>query len=346
MSIFGIISTFTKTYEAFLVVRFFEGFFFTASVVVVWVLASECVAVKQHSFAATIFGCFWVAGYCAVALLAKLVPGWRVASWCVCIPTAVFSLIFWRTIPESFHFLAEHGKSVDLRAWLRKAAPNVFHLSLINIAGNDHGKERNFHQFINFMQENTMYIRYTLASAVIWIISFMSYMGMSMYSVYLGGDVYYNYVLSGIVELPAYFMAPILLDRFGRKKTFIMVNLFNCFCFVALGTVNYHNRTVFVSMWMLTKMGVTGSFMYLFVYGSEIFPTVIRNTAMGLCAVCSNLGATLGPHVRHTDVYHPSAPWAIFGASSLITVILTFCLPETKPRKKGTSSDESLIEPL
>ncbi|CAD5220888.1 unnamed protein product [Bursaphelenchus okinawaensis] len=303
MSILGIISTFSKSYEAFLVVRFFEGFFFTASVVIVWVLASECVAVKQHSIAATIFGCFWVCGYCSVGILTRLVPGWMVASWCVAAPSAVLSLVQWRSVPESFHFLAEHDKSVDLRAWLRKASPNVFHLSLINHIGNDNVKKRDLHQFLSFIKENMTYLGYLGASAVIWIISFMIYMGMSMYSVYLGGDVYYNYILSGLVELPAYFMAPLLLDKLGRRATFISVNLFNGILFIILAFINYHNRSVFITTWMVTKMGVAGSFMYLFVYGGEIFPTVIRNSAMGICAVCSNLGATIGPHVRHTESY-------------------------------------------
>lgn len=48
------------------------------------------------------------------------------------------------------------------------------------------------------------------------MINFMLYMGMSMYSTYLGGNAYVNYLISGLVELPAYFAGPLLLNRFGR----------------------------------------------------------------------------------------------------------------------------------
>lgn len=45
----------------------------------------------------------------------------------------------------------------------------------------------------------------------------MLYMGMSMYSTYLGGNAYTNYLISGLVELPAYFAGPLLLNRFALQ---------------------------------------------------------------------------------------------------------------------------------
>ena len=41
----------------------------------------------------------------------------------------------------------------------------------------------------------------------------MIYNGMSLFSTALVGDPYINYVLSGIVEIPAYVLAPELLNR-------------------------------------------------------------------------------------------------------------------------------------
>jgi hypothetical protein len=44
----------------------------------------------------------------------------------------------------------------------------------------------------------------------------------------------------------------------------------------------------------LAKFGVTSTFGYLFVYGSEIFPVIIRNMAMTVFVGFSSLGAAFG----------------------------------------------------
>lgn len=150
------------------------------------------------------------------------------------------------------------------------------------------------------------------------IVNFTTYFGNSFYSIHLGGNAYENYLLSGLVELPALFIAPFLLDKFGRKQSFILASFFNVCCFGLLAFVNhckfafktvcnlFHNpvflvnRQFFIPIWLLAKFGASATFNFMLVYNSEIFPTIIRNSAMGLCAVCSNLGAAVGSHVFYT----------------------------------------------
>ena len=46
----------------------------------------------------------------------------------------------------------------------------------------------------------------------------MVYYGLSLNSGNLAGDFYLNFLLSGLVEFPAYTLCLLLLDRIGRKK--------------------------------------------------------------------------------------------------------------------------------
>jgi hypothetical protein len=71
------------------------------------------------------------------------------------------------------------------------------------------------------------------------VINFATYFGQSFYSIHLGGNAYTNYLLSGLVELPALFIAPFLLDKFGRKRSSILASFFNTCCFGFLAFINH-----------------------------------------------------------------------------------------------------------
>ena len=53
----------------------------------------------------------------------------------------------------------------------------------------------------------------------------MVYYGLSLNTGNLGGDFYLNFFLSGIVEIPAYILCLLLLERTGRKS-------FHAFCMI------------------------------------------------------------------------------------------------------------------
>lgn len=46
----------------------------------------------------------------------------------------------------------------------------------------------------------------------------MTYYGLSWNAIDLGSNIYLNFIISGLVEFPAYTFLILALDRFGRKK--------------------------------------------------------------------------------------------------------------------------------
>ena len=49
----------------------------------------------------------------------------------------------------------------------------------------------------------------------------MAYYGLSLNSSYLAGDAYLNLFLVGIIEIPAFALCLLLLNRVGRKKVHV-----------------------------------------------------------------------------------------------------------------------------
>ena len=50
---------------------------------------------------------------------------------------------------------------------------------------------------------------------------------------------------------------------------------------------------------MVGKLGIAGAFAIIWIYSSELFPTVIRNSGMGTSSVCAGLGGVLAPYIAN-----------------------------------------------
>ena len=50
-------------------------------------------------------------------------------------------------------------------------------------------------------------------------------------------------------------------------------------------------------MLMLGKSGASGAFSVIYIYTSELFPTSVRNTAVGVCSMTGRVSAMLAPQL-------------------------------------------------
>ena len=48
-------------------------------------------------------------------------------------------------------------------------------------------------------------------------------------------------------------------------------------------------------------MGASGAFAIIYVYTAEMFPTVVRGTALGLCSLAGRIGGVIAPLVSRND---------------------------------------------
>lgn len=51
------------------------------------------------------------------------------------------------------------------------------------------------------------------------------------------------------------------------------------------------------SLEMLGKLGVTAAFCVVYAVTSELFPTVVRNMAMGTCSMTARIGSIVSPFI-------------------------------------------------
>ncbi|NWU90918.1 S22AD protein, partial [Upupa epops] len=77
------------------------------------------------------------------------------------------------------------------------------------------------------------------------------------------------------------------------------------------------------------KFAATASFSTSYVYSAELFPTVIRQTGVGLCSTLARVAGIMAPLIRLLSQYHRAIPMAIYGSAPVVVGMLCFLLPET-----------------
>jgi hypothetical protein len=141
----------------------------------------------------------------------------------------------------------------------------------------------------------------------IWFSVSLCYYGVTYYIPNLYGDKYLNFILSGGIELAAYLLAFVILGGFGRQGPLIAyLVLSGAICvaivcvktFVPPGSGGFDAAGLVTGLALVGKATIVSCFCTIFIYSSEIFPTVIRSVGVGTCTFFGRVGSLLAPQVR------------------------------------------------
>ena len=93
---------------------------------------------------------------------------------------------------------------------------------------------------------------------------------------------------------------------------------------------------------MIGKFGASASFAIVYVYTAEMFPTVIRNQAVGTCSLVARIGGITSLLLDLLKVYWLPAPVFIMGVVATIAGALAVFFPETLGQKLPDTMEEAL----
>ncbi|NXA18933.1 S22AD protein, partial [Ibidorhyncha struthersii] len=88
--------------------------------------------------------------------------------------------------------------------------------------------------------------------------------------------------------------------------------------------------TVTTVLAIIGKFMATASFSTSYVYSAELFPTIIRQTGVGLCSMLARVAGIVAPLIRLLSQYHRAIPMAIYGSAPVVVGLLCILLPETR----------------
>ncbi|XP_015765264.1 PREDICTED: solute carrier family 22 member 15-like isoform X1 [Acropora digitifera] len=337
IALFSLLSAFPNVYWLFAIFRLIVGFSIGSGGMSLFVLLTELAGPKHRSLIGTSLWYSWTSSLIALAGVAYLIRNWRT----LCIATgapAIVVTIIWFWSPESLRWLLVKGKMEEAEKLYRKIAringkelpETSLEIDSIEVTQTRLGN------FRDLFKTRTL-AKTTLISWLCWFVNALVYYGVFLSAPSIGGDLYLNFFLASLVELPAIPIGIWIYNRFGRKKGVIIPMIlasFGAIGAVLLTTDDESNTGFLVGRIILSmvwaKFWIMISFDGVYIYSSELFPTVIRNLGMGTSTSAAQCGSFLSPYVLYLQRVHPLLPYGIMSALAFVAGILCILLPETR----------------
>ncbi|NXL91289.1 S22A4 protein, partial [Alectura lathami] len=136
----------------------------------------------------------------------------------------------------------------------------------------------------------------TIMSLLLWFFTSVGYFGLSLNTPNLHGDAFLNCFLSAVIEVPAYVIAWLLLRSLPRRYSIAGTLFLGGGVVLFINLVPADFSVLSVGLVTLGKFGITSAFSMLYVYNVELYPTVVRNMAVGAMSTASRLGSIIAPY--------------------------------------------------
>ncbi|XP_029305359.1 solute carrier family 22 member 7-like [Cottoperca gobio] len=334
-TVFGFCSAFANSYVVFAVLRFLTGFGLTGISIIAIVLSIEWVDTDHRSFIGVIGSLSWSVGNMLLAGLAFLVNDWRSLIMTVTAPLG-FAILTWWWIPESARWLLAHGKVEKAKFYLdrcaklnkrHKLSPKLKLETLSTIERQDTN-----YTYLDLIKTPKMR-RLTLLMGIVWYGVASTYYGISLNISGLGLNMYLTHFIYAAIEVPAKLMVFCFLNIIGRRKcqagtllltgTCIAINIF-------LPQDLWHVRIVIA---ILGKGLSEASFTTVFLYTTELYPTVVRQNGLGYTIFVSRLGVSVAPLILLLEDVWTLLPQVIICSVAIVSGLVALLLPETLKEK-------------
>ncbi|KXJ10274.1 Solute carrier family 22 member 5 [Exaiptasia diaphana] len=348
-SLFALIASFAEVFWLFnIVLRALVGVCLGSSSIAIFVLMVEYVGVRHRAMAGTSLWYFFTIALMPLFLLAYFIRNWRYLSIAASAP-ALLQVFLWWFIPESSRWLitnAKHEISKEIFAKIARTNRKELPPNPISLV-----EEKQRVGDVRDLFRSWKMTRLTLISWFNWLAVSVVYWGALFSFDAFGGNIYLAFFLTAIVEIPSIYLTIKAMNRFGRRKSalgsLIMASIASTVAVLLMTRVSDEGfRIGTVIMSMVAKFFITFAFDTIYVYTCELFPTVVRNVAMGTSSGSARLGSIAAPFVVELIRVHIIIPWIIFAIFAAIACVLVFTLPETNnaPTKETFVDEEKQLK--
>ncbi|KAM9075119.1 solute carrier family 22 member 14 [Megaptera novaeangliae] len=326
--IFGFGTAFVNSFHQYLFFRFgvsqaAVGYAISsASLITEWL-------VGMHRAHAIILGhCFFAMGVIFLTGLAYSLPHWRLLFLVGGAP--VFPLISYIWIlPESPRWLMMKGKLKEAKQVLCYAAgvnKKTIPLSLLDKLQLP-GKKVTTASILDFYS-NRHLRKVTLVLCSMWFAIGCNYYMLSLRMKELGVNTHFAQVIPGMMEVPARLCCIFLLEQLKRKRSLILTFLQGALtCFLSL-LLPAELKSPLVLIIVLGEFSLAATVTVFCIYTSELLPTVLRATGLGLLTLVWAAGGISSLIVVNQNI--AILPIFLCCISAFVALFFCFKLPETQ----------------
>ncbi|XP_076250638.1 organic cation transporter protein [Rhynchophorus ferrugineus] len=331
--ILGVGVAFTPNYYSFIIMRYLYGIFGSAgSYIPGFVLTMELVGPSKRSACGISFQAAFALGIMLVAAWGAFIKDSQILQVIYGCHALLLIGHFW-LMDESPRWLWANGRtkeSVDIIKKALKMNNSSVNLDSAEYVSKGRSKSRSSSDDAGVLDLFKMprLRKMTLNVCLCWFANSLVYYGLSLNTGSMKGNPFLILFIMGMVEQPSYVITVYVMDKLGRRSiTATNMILGGLCCIIAanlmMGSIT---STAFV---FIGKFLIASSFAVIYNYSAELFPTVVRNSAMGIGSMCARTSGALTPLIILFDSFDPKLPSTIFAVIALISGFLTLFLPET-----------------
>ncbi|XP_030025908.1 organic cation transporter protein-like [Manduca sexta] len=301
----GFAAPYCPDYWSFTTTRFFTGAATAGTMLTAFTLMMEMTGQQKRELMSCLCALPLTIGEMIMPAFAYYLRSWDKFSMGIAVPNVVF-LVFFFLVPESPKWLISVGRLDEAAAvmekvakWNRRPPQNMIEIvnKIAHESTTDKPKEKA--SFLDLMRPNLR--TKNLCSCITWFILGMSFYGSNQYIGQTSSNPFASISLAGVLQIPGVFLSGYLCKRFGRRITLIT---FLLVCGVSNSLLSVPDEYFYLKL-VVGSVGVSsasGAFAAMYMYTTELFPTVARNMAMGVSSTASRIGSIIAPFVAGASV--------------------------------------------
>ncbi|XP_072932787.1 organic cation transporter protein-like [Epargyreus clarus] len=334
MEIFlGIMTSFLPDFWSFTIVRMILGASVGGIMVVGFVIVMEYVGNIYRDIVSSLFHVPFTVGHIFLGYFGYLIRDYSYFQLGISVVN-IFLFLYICILPESPRWLLVMNKTAQAAKLLENVARinnlsteniqqqmELYQLKYVSEKGRKKGNIIDLFRNPN-LRKNMIVMSFT------WLVSSYCFYGVSHYISHLTGDIYVNVIASGSVCLLACVTVIPLMKMTRRRPLIVASNVLASISLLSIALMPEGRGSIIVGC-----VGIFFSFMVFvvaYLYCSEMFPTVVRNAAIGFSSMMARLGAMIAPFVVGFRPYGMWCAPVAFGIFPLIAAALCLLLPETK----------------
>ncbi|XP_046398973.1 carcinine transporter isoform X2 [Ischnura elegans] len=335
----GILTAAAPNFWSWAGCRFIVGLTIPAIYQIPFIISLELVGPNYRSFVTVMTCLFYTLGMIVLAGITYMVRDWV----CLALVTsAPFLLYFgyWWFLPESPRWLLAKGRFEEASAILETLArvngtqlPSGFVHRLkqkmtLHRSQSEESRLKKGPGVMALCRTPNMRLKTALIT-LNWFANEMVYVGLSYYGPSLGSDQYVSFLLSALVEVPSYLACWFVMDHWGRRWPL-------CVCMVLSGVSSIVTVllpedavTATLLLFLLAKSAISASFLIIYPFAGELYPTQLRGIGIGASAYIAGLGLVIIPFIVYLGSEMLVLPLVILGVISVVGGLSGLRLPET-----------------
>ncbi|KAL3066246.1 hypothetical protein OYC64_016240 [Pagothenia borchgrevinki] len=336
LGVLGCSSAFLPSYSTYCAFRFLSGMAVSGVILNGFSLKVEWIPIKQRTLVGTLTSFFFTFGQMILAGLAYWLRDWRKLQLVVCLPQFLFFSYSW-WFSESARWLVLNRRSEDALKSLHRVArvngkKNIEDTLTLEVLHSHMKKEMDLShstfRVYDLLRTRQMR-RISICLLVVWFATSFAYYGLAMDLQKFGVSIYQIQLIFGAMDFPAKLLALGMLSYLGRRVSQATCLFVSALFIFANILVPADMQTVRTTLACLGKCFTSASFTTVYLYTSELYPTVLRQTGLGFVSTMARVGSMAAPAVLILDEVLPALPSVVYGGAAVLASVFACLLPET-----------------